>query len=169
MQLQFPPMNTKTYLTIASIFLIISACKAPEGPVRLSGDVPEAANWQMQVLLDGLENPWSVAWLDNNEMLITERPGRLRWVRDGVLHSEPVSGVPEVFADGQGGLLDVSLHPDFTTNRFVYLTYAAGDKDANRTTLARGIFSEGVLSDLQILFQNNVAKTGNQHFGSRIA
>jgi aldose sugar dehydrogenase len=162
-------MVSRNILLLTFLSLIIVACKAPEGPVRLSGDVPEATGWQPQTVLDGLERPWAMAWLSDTEMLVTERPGRLRWVRDGVLQPEPVGGVPVVFADGQGGLLDVSLHPDFAYNRFVYLTYAAGDKDANRTTLARGIFDDGVLSDVQVLFQTNVAKTGNQHFGSRLA
>lgn len=123
----------------------------------------------MEVVLDGLEHPWSVVWLPNSDMLITERPGRLRWVRDGELQSDSVSGVPEVFADGQAGLLDVSIHPNFTENGFVYLTYAAGNDDANRTTLARGVFSDGALTDVHSIFATNVAKTGNQHFGSRIA
>lgn len=162
-------MNIKICLIIISNAILLSACRAPEGPVRLTADVPEAQGWSMEVVLDGLEHPWSVVWLPNSDMLITERPGRLRWVRDGELQSDSVSGVPEVFADGQAGLLDVSIHPNFTENGFVYLTYAAGNDDANRTTLARGVFSDGALTDVHSIFATNVAKTGNQHFGSRIA
>ncbi|KPQ01070.1 MAG: glucose/sorbosone dehydrogenase family protein [Bacteroidetes bacterium HLUCCA01] len=162
-------MPAKLTLTLAGVLLLLVACKAPEGPVRLSVDVPEAAGWQLQPVLDGLEHPWAMVWLNDADMLITERPGRLRWVRNGVVQPEPVSDVPEVFASGQGGLLDVSLHPDFPENNLVYLTYAAGNDDANRTTLARGQFRQGELTDVQVLFETNVAKTGNQHFGSRLA
>ena len=141
----------------------------PEGPVRLSGDVPEAEGWKAVTVLEGLEHPWAVAWISEDELLITERPGRLRIVRDGVLLPDPVAGVPPVFADGQGGLLDLTLHPDFEENRLVYLTYAAGDADANRTTVARGVFDGSSLTAVEVIFETNVAKTGNQHFGSRMA
>ncbi|AXJ00124.1 Glucose/arabinose dehydrogenase, beta-propeller fold [Cyclonatronum proteinivorum] len=151
------------------LFVVLAGCRMPEGPVRLSGDVPEALGWQAVTVLEGLEHPWAVAWISEDELLITERPGRLRIVRDGVLLPDPVAGVPPVFADGQGGLLDLTLHPDFEENRLVYLTYAAGDRDANRTTVARGVFDGSSLTAVEVIFETNVAKTGNQHFGSRMA
>ncbi|MCH8487168.1 MAG: PQQ-dependent sugar dehydrogenase [Candidatus Cyclonatronum sp.] len=157
------------FLMMLAVLLLVSACRAPEGPLQLSGDVPEAAGWQAATVLEGLEHPWAVVWLNETDMLITERPGRLRLVRDGLLLPESVAGVPQVFASGQGGLLDVSLHPGFAENGLVYLTYAAGDKDANRTTLARGVFTGEALMDVEVIFETNVAKTGNQHFGSRMA
>lgn len=156
-------------MCIIALTLLFTACKAPEGPVRLSADVPEATGWSMQTVLEELEHPWAMVWLNDTDMLITERPGRLRWVRDGQLLPDAISGVPEVFADGQGGLLDISLHPKFDQNNLVYMTYAAGEDNANRTTLARGVFSGGHLSEVEVLFQTNVDKTGNQHFGSRLA
>jgi glucose/arabinose dehydrogenase len=156
-------------LILILIFITLTACKMPEGPLKLSADVPEATGWTATTVLDGLEHPWAIVWISETEMLITERPGRLRLVQDGVLHTEPIGGVPAVFADGQGGLLDVSLHPNFEQNRLVYLTYAAGDKDENRTTVARGVLSNHFLTDVQVIFENNVPKRGNQHFGSRMA
>lgn len=164
-----PLISFRFYLVSALLLLIISACRMPEGPVRLSADVPEAEGWQAVTVLEGLEHPWAVAWISEDELLITERPERLRVVRDGVLLPEPVAGVPAVFADGQGGLLDLTLHPDFEENRLVYLTYAAGDSDANRTTVARGVFDGSSLTAVEVIFETNVAKTGNQHFGSRMA
>lgn len=158
----------KTALLIPILFLI-SSCKMPEGPVALSGDVPETAGWTTETVIEGLEHPWAVVWISETDMLITERPGRLRIVRDGMLHPDPLTGVPEVFADGQGGLLDISLHPDFDENRMVYLTFSAGDKDENRTTVARGRLGEHQLENTEVIFENNVPKKGNQHFGSRIA
>jgi len=99
-------MPAKLTLTLAVMLLFFIGCKAPQGPVSLSGDVPEATGWQLQPVLDGLEHPWAMVWLNETDMLITERPGRLRWVRNGVVQTEPVSGMPEVFASGQGGLLE---------------------------------------------------------------
>jgi len=151
------------------ILLVLSACKMPEGPLSLSGDVPEAEGWKMEVVVDSLEHPWSVVWITDNEILITERPGRLRRVFAGKMITEPVSGVPDVFADGQGGLLDVSLHPNFNQNRYVYITYASGDKEQNRTTIARGNLIDHTLVNVEVIFQTNVYKEGNQHFGSRMA
>ncbi|MCH8568120.1 MAG: PQQ-dependent sugar dehydrogenase [Balneolales bacterium] len=163
-------MRIRSLIILSALlpFLLV-ACKMPEGPVRLSADVPEAEGWSMETIFEGLEHPWSVAWLSDSDMLITERPGRLRLVRNGMLLPEPLSGVPAVFADGQAGLLDVSLHPDFQNNGFVYLTYAAGNDDENRTTLARGVLSGNSLSEVEVIFETNVPKSGNQHFGSRIA
>lgn len=140
----------------------------PEGPLKPSGDVPEALGWSVETILEDLEHPWAVAWISEKDMLITERPGRLRLVTDGILHPEPISGVPAVFADGQGGLLDIALHPNFDENHVVFLTYAAGDKDENRTTVARGVLSDHALTDVQVIFETNVPKRGNQHFGSRM-
>ena len=81
-------------------------------------------DFRVVTVADGLVNPWSMAWLPGGDMLITERPGRLRIVRHGTLLPDPVAGVPEVFAQGQGGLFDVLPHPDFASNRLLYLNYA---------------------------------------------
>lgn len=131
-------------------------------------DVAVAGNLQKTTVLKGLEHPWSMAWLPDGAMLITERPGRLRIVRDGKLDPTPITGVPEVFAVGQGGLMEVSVHPNFAQNRFVYLTYAHGSEEANRTRLARATFDGKALSDLQVIFEVSQPKSGGQHFGSRI-
>ena len=87
---------------------------------------------------DGLDVPWSVASLPDGDMLVTERPGRLRIVRDGTLLPDPVPGVPEVFARGQGGLFDVLPHPDFATNRLLYLSYARPLVEGSTTAVVRG-------------------------------
>jgi glucose/arabinose dehydrogenase len=120
------------------------------------------------VVVAGLSHPWSIAWLPDGSALITERPGRLRLLRDGRLDPEPLAGLPPVLASGQGGLLDVALHPDFAQNRLVYLSFATGSPDANRTALARGRLEGRALRDTQVLFQSADAKAGGQHFGSRI-
>ena len=109
-----------------------------------------------------------MAWLPDGDLLITERPGRLRLVRGGVLQPEPIRGVPEVLAAGQGGLLDVAVHHDFATNRWIYLTYASGSAASNHTRLARARFDGRALTDLQVLFAVPQRKAGSQHFGSRL-
>ena len=148
----------------------LAGCAEPSGPVEPTGDVPEASGWRTQTIVDGLRHPWGLAWLPDGAVLITERPGRLRLVRDGKLESTPIAGVPAVCACGQGGLLDVSLHPDFAQNRLVYLTFAQGTEDSNRTALARGRLNLDAmrLEDTEIIFRNADAKSGTQHFGSRL-
>jgi glucose/arabinose dehydrogenase len=107
-----------------------------------------------------------LAFLPNGDMLVTERPGRLRLVRNGQLVAEPIGGVPKVLALNQGGLLDVEIHPDFARNNFVYLTYASGTPEANRTTLTRGRLDGMQLRDVQELFRAQPDKPGGEHFGS---
>jgi aldose sugar dehydrogenase len=117
---------------------------------------------------EGLEHPWGMAFLPDGGILVTERPGRLRIVRDGRL-SEPLAGVPEVRAQGQGGLLDVALHPDFASNRLVYLTYSKPGPQGATTALARGRLEGDRLSEAEEVFVADAWGTGGQHFGSRIA
>lgn len=145
-----------------------SGCTAQSGPAPISGDVPEAQGWRAEVVIEGLNHPWSIAWLPDGSALVTERPGRLRLIRDGKLDPEPIAGLPPVLAFGQGGLLDIALHPDFPDNRLVYLTFATGNPDANRTALARGRLEDHALREVRILFQNADPKSGGQHFGSRL-
>ena len=97
----------------------------------------EQATFRVVPVVTGLEHPWGMAFLPGGEILITERAGRVRMVRDGVLDPEPIDGVPEVYASGQGGLLDVALDPGFASNRVIYLSYAAPGDDGNSTRVAR--------------------------------
>jgi aldose sugar dehydrogenase len=117
---------------------------------------------------DGLEHPWSMAFLPGGDMLITERPGRLRILRNGELLAEPVTGLPEIRASGQGGLLDLALHPDFESNRLLYFSYAAGHQRGITTHVARGRFEDDALHDVEVLFVAEPASGGGRHFGSRL-
>ena len=119
-------------------------------------------------LVESLEHPWGLTWLPDGTVLVTERPGRLRIIKDGALDPTAVSGLPEVFARGQGGLMDVSVHPQFAENQWVYFTYADGTGSANRTQVARARFDGSTLSDWQVIFEVNRTKEGAQHFGSRL-
>jgi len=126
-------------------------------------------DFRLEVVADGLEVPWSMAFLPGGDMLITERPGRLRIVRDGVLLPTPVAGVPDVFARGQGGLLDVVPHPDFASNRLIYLSYSKPVEAGAQSTTAvvRGRFENDRLSNVEEIFEADTR--GNGHYGSRLA
>ena len=148
----------------------------PAGPVEPTGnDLKLETGWKQVEVVGGLDRPWGVVWLPaaagEPAMLITERRGRLRVVEGGKLRDEPVAGLPgSLLAHGQGGLMDISLHPEFAANRFVYLTMTTGTKDANRTELFRGVLSEDLneLTDVESLFRVSRTKQGGQHFGSRL-
>ncbi|WP_439346220.1 PQQ-dependent sugar dehydrogenase [Vacuolonema iberomarrocanum] len=120
-------------------------------------------------LVEGLEHPWGMAWLPDGTMLVTERPGRLRIIREGQLDPNPVPGVPSVLAVGQGGLLDVAVHSQFAENPWVYFTYASGTARANQTQIARARFDGSTLSDWTVIFEVERDKSDGQHFGSRLA
>ena len=124
-------------------------------------------DFRVVTVADGLVNPWSIAWLPEGDMLITERPGRLRIVRDGTLLPDPVPGVPEVFARGQGGLFDVLPHPDFASNRLLYLSYARPKEEGSTTAVIRGRFENDRLTDIEEIFE--AITTGRGHYGGRLA
>ncbi len=133
---------------------------APAAPSRV--EVVEVAS--------GLEVPWALAFLPDGRMLVTERPGRLRYVSEHGVLSEPVAGVPEVWANGQGGLLDVALAPDFAQSRTIYLSYAEGGGEEGRagTALGRGRLDGGRIEDWQVIFRQEPKLSQGGHFGSRI-
>jgi glucose/arabinose dehydrogenase len=126
-------------------------------------------DFRLVTVADNLVQPWSIAFLPGGDILITERPGRLRIVRNGQLLPTPVDGLPQVLAQGQGGLLEVAAHPDFTSNHLLYLTYAkpVGDGKQGTTALSRARFENDRLVDLQPLFES--VSQGRGHYGGKIA
>jgi len=140
---------------------------APQPITGTAPDVTSPPTLQQTVVVDSLEHPWGLDWLPDGTIIVTERPGRVRLIRDGQL-TPALSGVPPVLAAGQGGLLDVAVHPQFDENGWVYFTYAAGDRNANQTRVARATLADDTLTDWQVIFDVNRAKTGTQHFGSRL-
>lgn len=162
-------------LSVVLVWITFSlACYAagpPRGPIKPIGTTPLETGWKAVTITGGLMQPWSAAWLpDGKTLLVTEREGRLRVVRNGQLRMDAITGVPEVLPLGQGGLLDIALHPDFNKNRWIYMTYSAGRWQANRTMLARGRINENLtaLTEVKTLFQVAQVKLGGQHFGSRL-
>lgn len=120
----------------------------------------------------GLDHPWALAFLpDNQGILITERPGNLRWVSPQGKVSAPLSGVPQVWAQGQGGLLDVVLSPDFAEDRMVYVSFAEGGKEGKAgTAVGRGRLSADLskLNDFEVIFRQEPKLSTGNHFGSRL-
>ena len=125
---------------------------------------------KLETVVEGLDHPWSFAFLPDGRMLVTERQGALRTVAaDGTL-SNPVSGLPEVSAVGQGGLLDVALDPGFASNRRVFLSFAEPRDGGNGTSVMRGRLAEDLsrLDEVAVIFRQQPATDGGHHFGSRL-
>jgi glucose/arabinose dehydrogenase len=135
---------------------------------RLKTDKAEIV---VETVADDLEHPWGLAFLPDGRMLVTERPGRLRVVSPDGKVSQPLGGVPRVFAQGQGGLLDVALDPDFASNRLVYLSYAEPGDGGASTAVARGRLNDGAtaLEKTEVVFRQMPKVSGGLHFGSRVA
>ncbi|MEX2153086.1 MAG: PQQ-dependent sugar dehydrogenase [Gemmatimonadaceae bacterium] len=128
-------------------------------------------DYRVVTVAEGLVNPWSMAFLAGGDMLVTERPGRLRIVRDGRLLPDPVPGLPQIRAGGQGGLLEVLPHPAFASNRLIYLSYSKPSADTlqGTTAVARARFDNDRLTDVQEIFEAKVWSRGRGHHGSRLA
>ena len=116
----------------------------------------------------GLENPWSVAFLPDGAMLVTEREGRLRLIRGGKLEKEPVAGTPKVLASGQGGLLDIVLHPQFASNGLIYLSYSAAGEGGANTAVMRARLNGNRLENPKVIFEARPKTGGSNHYGSRL-
>ncbi|MEN3159728.1 PQQ-dependent sugar dehydrogenase [Alkalimonas sp. NCh-2] len=134
---------------------------------------PASANsdYRVDTVVQGLEHPWSLAFLPGGTMLVTERPGRLRLVHaDGRLEPEPIAGLPEVFASGQAGLFEVLPAQDFARSQQIFLSYACGSRRANHSCLAsaRLDLSRLELTGLTEIFRSYPAKSGNAHYGGRL-
>ena len=145
----------------------VQAAAAPAAPFVRS----ERHDFRVVTVVEGLQNPWSMAFLPGGDALITERPGRLRILRGGKLLPDPVPGVPKVRTGDQGGLLDVVAHPAFAKNRFIYLSYSKPSADDSRGTTAvlRARFENDRLEDVQEILEAKAWAEGRGHYGSRMA
>lgn len=135
------------------------AAPAPEGKTFLN----------VEVLAEGLVNPWSIAFLPDGKLLFTERDGRLRLIDGGTLLADPVAGAPETLVWYQGGFFDVLLHPNFSTNNVIYLSYAHGDRRNNALRIARAEFYNNALNNLEVIYEATPLKNTGHHFGGRLA
>jgi len=159
----------------AAVLLAGQAAQAQESraspPLPSFPQVYETADLKIRVdkIADGLANPWSLAWLPNGDVLITERAGRLRVFRNGALEPEPIANVPEVRITALGGLLDVLPHPNFAQNQILYLTYTkGGEGNLSTTALTRARLDGKALKDVKEIFVADNWSNSPTNFGGRM-
>ena len=158
--------RTALATSIASLALAAAAnaAPAPSSPQPQA----EADPFKLTVVAEGLQHPWGLALLNDGRMLVTERPGRMRLVsKDGKL-SEPLGGIPEVLARGQGGLLDVTLSPKFDEDKLVYFSFSEPGEGGAGTAVARGKLGANALENVQVIWRQTPKVNSPNHWGSRI-
>ena len=157
-------------LKILSLILITLSLAASPSDQAPKSPTPPSREGQLRVetVVDGLEHPWGLRFLPDGQIVVTERPGRVRLVKEGRL-SKPLDGVPRVFAQGQGGLLDVELDPSFDKNHRLYLSYAEPDTSGKAgTAVARARLVGDHLEDVEVIFRQHPKVKSDKHFGSRL-
>ncbi|NBC01088.1 MAG: PQQ-dependent sugar dehydrogenase [Bacteroidetes bacterium] len=164
-------IHTPIAALAALVFLTGMACSGDvltdvTDEVVIDRVASEEATFRVVQLAEGLEHPWAVAWLPDGAMLITERLGRLNLMRNGEITQ--VSGLPEIEARGQGGLLDIAPHPAYADNGWIYFTYSALGDGGTATMLARAQLDGSALTDLEVLYEQTPAVRPGRHYGSRI-
>jgi glucose/arabinose dehydrogenase len=167
-QAKFPALFVlrSIIVVLVPLFLISMGCANAAATTIFES---EQHRFRLVPLVEGLDHPWGMAFLPDGSLLVTERPGRLRLIKNGALISEPIKGLPsQLEARGQGGLLDVAPHPNFEQNRWVYLSYAGRGKDGLGTEVVRGRLQGMTLTEIQIIFRALPKSDGGRHFGSRL-
>ena len=129
---------------------------------------PSVKGWRAVTVAEGVNQPWGMAWLPNGKLLVTSKKGTLHILNGSRFDNVALEGMPDVFTGGQGGLLDIALHPADKANPRVYMTLSTGSSEANRTTLVQGIFDGKRVHSIKKIFQVQPDKSGGQHFGSRL-
>ena len=159
-------MKSNLYLTLAVLVISFSSCISQENPPLI--ETPEQTKYGTETIVDGIEVPWGMTFLSEKELLVTEKKGVLYRVSNG--NKTEVGGLPEVYKRGQGGLLDVAVHPDFKSNNLTYMTLSShieGDKGGN-TALYQAKLNANTLEDVKLLYKATPNTTKGQHWGSRI-
>lgn len=139
------------------------ACSAPANTIS-----PEQANVTITKITDGLENPWGLAFLPDGRMLVTERAGKIRYVSADGKKSPPISGLPKILVRGQGGLFDVILDPQFSSNKRIYFSFNEPAEEGSSTAVAQATLSETALTDVKVIFRQQPKFDSPQHFGGRL-
>ena len=127
--------------------------------------------YELEILVEGLDHPWSMAFISNDEILVTELSGQLRIIKEGVLLPEPIKGVPDVLFAGQGGLSEVILHPQFSENNLIYLSFSAADDindGLNTLKVIKARFTEDGLEDIETIFSATPSRKTAAHYGARL-
>jgi glucose/arabinose dehydrogenase len=162
-------MKVQLFRDFSILLLSLLACLTAWTQERSSVFNSEKHAFRVATLLTGLENPWSMAFLPDGRMLVTERAGRMRLVgQDFRLDPQPIEGLPQVFAQGQGGLFDVVLHPQYAQNGWIYWAFNEQGPGGWGTALARGKLQGHRMTEVQVLFSMQAKTRSGQHFGGRI-
>lgn len=153
-------MILKNSILTLCLLIGFSSCAQDKNPVN--------PNFEHEVVVPDLDIPWGFAFLPDNSMLITEKDGRLIHFKNG--EKTEISNVPEVYTRGQGGLLDIVLHPDYQSNGWIYISYSSpqGEEEGGHTALMRAKLKDAALYDNELLYKAGPNTTKGQHFGSRI-
>lgn len=165
--------------TVSAVAILAAIALAPTASAQPKEDKPvatgadsidtEAGLVKVENVVGGLVHPWGIAFLPDGRALVTEKPGRLRILNPDNTLSEPLEGTPEVFAQGQGGLMDVAVDPDFEQNNTIYLTFAEpGENGTAGTALGRGTLEDGRIANFDVIFRQEPKVDGPNHFGNRI-
>lgn len=157
-------MITSKIQYFAFILVLLLASPVQADAVFKAADV----RFKTQTIVDNLSHPWGMAFLPDGNILITERTGRLRIVENGKLNPKPITGLPDIAVTGQGGLLDVALHPDFANNRWAYLSFASKGEGGYGTEVIRARLEGMKLKELKKIFTAVPKAGGGNHFGSRL-
>ncbi len=161
---------TSTALLLAFALASSPLCHAQKADqVAGPGTTKTFGELQVETLAEGLNHPWSLAFLPDQRILITERAGNVRVWSDGNLDARPIDGVPSAYVAGQGGMLDLIIDPDFASSPWVYLSFAHGSARANATRVVRAKLVGHALQDLEVLFTAQPSKSGALHYGGRMA
>ncbi|TGN41100.1 PQQ-dependent sugar dehydrogenase [Marinobacter confluentis] len=156
-------MLTCSRLALTLSFVLVSAPALADR--TFSSD---KADFRLETVAQGLEHPWSLAFLPDGSQLVTERAGRLRLIENGELQPDPISGVPELVVAGQGGLLDVLLHPQFADNQTLFLSYAHRNNAGMTTRVARAEFDGQQLRNVDVIFEALPRSGTSRHFAGRM-
>lgn len=168
--MRFVPVQLGAFGSLAAATLALAdVAPPPELPPPQLAAQDVKTGYKVTEIAKGLDHPWSLAFLPDGSILVTERAGRLRVIKDGALQPKPIIGVPEVHTGSQAGLFDIVLHPKFADNQILYLTYAAGTNAENGTRVARARFDGTALQDFKVIFEAKPSKDTNNHYGARMA
>ena len=163
------PRRLRLALSLSGLLSVFCLVLTPVALAQSWSIASETRELQVTKVVAGLDRPWSIAFISETEWLVTERGGKLRHVRNGQLLSQPVAGLPKIREKGQGGLLDVAVHPDFASNNRIYLSYAAQGKGGHGTEVLSATLLDGALTDTKVIFSATPKHKGGRHFGSRLA
>ncbi len=147
----------------------VAQSPAPNPPQPKTFAATQSNTFRVETVTEGLEVPWAMEFLPDGALLVTERPGRLRIIRDGQLDPQPIAGLPAIVESGEGGLMDLALHPQFAENQWLYLAYTVrGDAGDLRTQVSRFRLTAAGLTEPLVIFPGAPGASGSTHFGSRL-